>query len=119
VKVKYYFRKNEIDFYKWCRIIPRCKYIVKSFSYYSPEMARSRIDEYEEARRIMHQYKVLVATLNDEQKELLKNYYIPHKIAPWNKHYLFKEIYSNWLEIVFPNGDDRFKRLDKKMLLKG
>ncbi|MBE6137975.1 MAG: hypothetical protein E7176_06230 [Erysipelotrichaceae bacterium] len=82
-------------------------------------MARSRIDEYEEARRIMHQYKVLVATLNDEQKELLKNYYIPHKIAPWNKHYLFKEIYSNWLEIVFPNGDDRFKRLDKKMLLKG
>ena len=73
MKVKYYFRKNEIDFYKWCRIIPRCKYIVKSFSYYSPEMARSRIDEYEEARRIMYQYKVLVATLSDEQRELLKN----------------------------------------------
>ena len=36
------------------------------------------------------------------------------KIAPWDKHYLFKEIYSNWLEIVFPNGDDRLKRLDKK-----
>ena len=77
-------------------------------------MARSRIDEYEEARRIMYQYKVLVATLTDEQKELLKNYYIPHKIAPWNKHYLFKEIYSNWLEIVFSNDDDRLKQLDKK-----
>ena len=34
MRVKYYFRKNEIDFYKWCRIIPRCQYIVKSFSYY-------------------------------------------------------------------------------------
>ena len=113
MRVKYYFRKNEIDFYKWCRIIPRCKYIVKSFSYYSPEMARSRINEYEEARRIVYQYKVLVATLNDEQRELLKDYYIPHKIAPWDKHCLFKEIYSNWLEIVFPNGDDLLKRLDK------
>lgn len=113
MKVKYYFRKNEIDFYKWCRIIPRCKYIVKSFSYYSPEMAKSRIDEYEEARRILYQYKVLVATLNNEQRELLKNYYIPHKIAPWDKHCLFKEIYSNLLEIVFPNGDDLLKRLDK------
>ena len=119
MKVKYYFRKNEIDFYKWCRIIPRCKYIVKSFNcYYSPEMARSRIDEYEEAKRILYQYKVLVATLNDEQKELLKNYYIPHKISPWNKHDLFKEIYSNWLELVFPNGDDRLKRLDKKKVAK-
>ena len=77
-------------------------------------MARSRIDEYEEARRIMCQYKVLVSTLNDEPRELLKNYYIPRKIAPWDKHYLFKEIYNNWLEIVFPNGDDRLKRLDKK-----
>lgn len=77
-------------------------------------MVRSRIDEYEEARRILYQYKVLVATLNDEQRKLLKDYYIPHKIAPWDKHYLFKEIYSNWLEIVFPNGDDRLKRLDKK-----
>ena len=77
-------------------------------------MARSRIDEYEEARRILYQYKVLVATLNDEQRELLKDYYIPHKIAPWDKHYLFKEIYDNWLEIVFPNGDDRLKRLNKK-----
>ena len=94
-------------------IIPRCKYIVKSFSYYSPEMARSRIDEYEEARRIMYQYKALVATLNDEQKELLKDYYIPRKIAPWDKHYLFKEIYGNWLEIVFTNGDNRLKRLYK------
>lgn len=81
-------------------------------------MARSRIDEYEEAKRILYQYKVLVATLNDEQKELLKNYYIPHKISPWNKHYLFKEIYSNWLELVFPNGDDRLKRLDKKKVAK-
>jgi DNA-binding XRE family transcriptional regulator len=77
-------------------------------------MARSRIDEYEEARRILYQYKVLVATLNDEQRELLKDYYIPHKIAPWDKHCLFKEIYSNWLEIVFSNGDDRLKRLNKK-----
>lgn len=77
-------------------------------------MSRSRINEYEEARRILYQYKVLVATLNNEQRELLKDYYIPHKIAPWDKHYIFKEIYSNWLEIVFPNGDDRLKRLDKK-----
>lgn len=77
-------------------------------------MARSRIDEYEEARRILYQYKVLIATLNDEQRKLLRDYYIPHKIAPWDKHYLFKEIYINWLEIVFPNGYDRLKRLDKK-----
>lgn len=81
-------------------------------------MARSRIDEYEEARRIMYQYKVLIATLNDEQKGLLKNYYIPRKIAPWDKQYLFKEIYSNWLEIVFPNGDDRLKGLDKNKVAK-
>lgn len=81
-------------------------------------MARSRIDEYEEARRIMYQYKVLIATLNDEQKGLLKDYYIQHKIAPWDKHYLFKEIYINWLEIVFPNGNDCLKRLDKKKVAK-
>ena len=81
-------------------------------------MSRSRIDEYEEARRILYQYKVLVATLNDEQRKLLKDYYIPHKIAPWNKHYLFKEIYSNWLEIVFQNGNDRLKRLDKNKVAK-
>ena len=118
MKVKYYFKKNEIDFYKWCRIIHRCQYIVKSFSYYSPEMSRSRINEYEEARRILYQYKVLVATLNNEQRELLKDYYIPHKIAPWDKHYIFKEIYSNWLEIVFPNGNDCLKRLDKNKVAK-
>lgn len=49
---------------------------------------------------------------------MLKNYYISHKISPWAKHYLFKEIYSNWLEIVFPNGNDYLKRLDKKKVAK-
>ena len=43
----------------------------------------------------------------------MKNYYIHGKFPPKNTGYLFREIYSNWLEIVFPHGKSGLKPLDK------
>lgn len=76
-------------------------------------MLESNLVEYEEARLIVRQYKVLVSTLTEQERDLLKNYYIRGKFPPDNKGYRFREIYNNWLEIVFPHGMSRLQPLDK------
>ena len=53
----------------------------------------------------------------------MKNYYIHGKFPPKNTAQKlsfrveifskFREIYNNWLEIVFPHGKSRLKPLDK------
>lgn len=102
------------DFYKWCRLIPWCKFIVKNYKYVSPEIRKSNKINYEEAELIVNQYKVLSASLNEEHLLLLNNYYTTHKVPPIDKQFHLTEIYNNWLEIVFPNGENRLKKIDKK-----
>ena len=102
------------DFYKWCRLIPRCQFIVKNYKYVSPEIRKSNSINYEEAELIVNQYKVLSASLKADQLVLLNNYYITHKVPPMDKQFHLAEIYNNWLEVVFPNGQNRLKKLDKK-----
>ena len=113
MKTRYYFRKNGTDFFKWCRLVPRCKFKIKCSSYCSSSMLESNLVEYEEAKLILRQYKVLVSTLTEQERDLLKNYYVRGKFPPDNTGYLFREIYNNWLEIVFPHGKSRLQPLDK------
>lgn len=114
MKKRYFFRMCIADFYKWCRLIPRCKFIVKNYRYVSPEIRKSNSINYEEAELIVNQYKVLSASLKAEQLVLLNNFYITHKTPPMDKQFHLTEIYSNWLEVVFPNGQNRLKKIDKK-----
>ena len=102
------------DFYKWCRLIPRCQFIVKNYKYVSTEIRKSNSINYEEAELIVNQYIVLSASIKSDQLVLLNNYYITHKTPPMDKQFHLTEIYNNWLKVIFPNGENRLKKLDKK-----
>lgn len=114
MKKRYFFRMCVTDFYKWCRLIPRCQFIVKNYKYVSPEIRKSNKINYEESELIINQYKVLSASLKADQLVLLNNYYITHKVPPMDKQFHLSEIYNNWLEVIFPNGETRLKKLDRK-----
>lgn len=103
-----------IDFYKWCRLIPRCQFIVKNYKYASLEIRKSNSINYQEAELIVNQYIVLSASLKPDQLVLLNNYYITHKTPPMDKQFHLIEIYNNWLEVIFPNGQNRLEKIDKK-----
>ena len=95
MKTRYYFRKNGTDFFKWCRLVPRCKILIISMSKCSYSMLESNLVEYEEAKLILRQYKVLVSTLTEQERDLLKNYYVRGKFPADNTGYLFREIYKS------------------------
>lgn len=110
---RYYFRNNQIDFEKWCRLIPKAKQLVKEFTHYPKDMRDSYRIEYEESILIVRQYEVLSLSLSAEQNKYLNMYLIHTTIAPWKLYdYNRDVIFHHWQEIMFPNGIGRLKQLD-------
>ena len=107
----YYFRMNELGFFDWCMAYSKCKSFISSFKYLSTNAKEDHKREYKESRLVVDQYEVLISSLNKEQQEFLRKYFIANISPEETKEsfILYKEIFSNWLEIVFPNKELRIK----------
>ena len=110
---KYYFRRCETGFHKWCYRIYYCKDLVSDYYHFSDEMRDYYKEKYRLSLIIVNDYKKLCESLSDTQKEILNNYYLDNKTIPWSVSTEdIKTIYNKWEEIVFPNGVSRIKKVD-------
>ena len=110
---KYYFRKYESGFHDWCERIYYCKELVSDYYHFSDDMKEYYKDRFNQSKIIVDEYKKLCESLNDTQKEILKEYYLNNKTIPWSVSTEDKKtIYNKWEEIVFHNGVSRIKTVD-------
>lgn len=94
---RYYFRNNEIDFVKWCRLVPKSKMIVKQYRKISYEMRVATKMEYEKALLRVKQYEVLLSSLDSTEKNYLEKYLIHSTLPPWTKYNIvFMNIFKSW-----------------------
>lgn len=111
----YFFRKNETDFYTWCK-----KYVKQSYAFveyyeknYDKYWFKGSREEYFESVKIVRQYEVLKASLTLPEQDYLERYLVGNEAHEWERHdYCQNEIYANWLEICFPKDKSQIKKID-------
>ena len=81
---RYYFRKSESGFRDWCERIYYCKELVSDYYHFSDDMKEYYKDRFNQSKIIVDEYKKLCESLNDTQKEILKEYYLNNKTIPWS-----------------------------------
>ena len=79
-------------------------------------MLTFQMDECFDSQRIINQYEVLKASLDEKQnviqEEIINARHLPTiSQADW---FDYQEIYNNWLEICFPKKNSQTKELDPK-----
>ncbi|QLY39413.1 helix-turn-helix transcriptional regulator [Hujiaoplasma nucleasis] len=113
-----HFRKNETDFWSWCRhYLRRAKSIISAYeSIESTSYRIKNIKQYKEAKEIMEQYEVLKYSLTEEQNLLLEQSLINNESFKYNIKTFnnIDEIMRNWSRICFPNHKPKIKSIDKK-----
>ena len=117
----YFFRKNETDFFKWCRhYVKRALYFVKSYEANKSEFSRIfEEDEYRKSVQIVRQYQILLASLSEPQQLFLKENLIENKDYPiYHPTYsqFIKIIYDNWEQICFPHNHSKLKTIGRVQL---
>ena len=106
MKSTFYYRKNELGFNDWCSSILECMAIKKSHDLMFKKERKDYNAKYINAKRVLREYTVLKASLNEIQKDILDNYLITGKmILDKNKQKHVSIIYDNWYEIVFSSKD--------------
>lgn len=116
---KYYFRRCETDFYKWCHRIYYCKELISDYYHFSDDMKDYYKEKYKLSSIIVNDYKKLYESLNETQKEILSKCYLNGKTIPWSTSMEdTRTIYNKWEEIVFPNGISRIKTVDTNSVAK-
>ena len=116
---KYYFRRCETGFHKWCHRIYYCKDLISDYYHFSDDMKEYYKGKYKLSTIIVNDYKKLYESLNETQKEILSKYYLNGKTIPWSTSMEdTKTIYNKWEEIVFPNGVSRIKTVDTMSVAK-
>ncbi len=117
----YCFRKNETDFFKWCRhYVKRALYFVKSYESNQNEYYRIyEEEEYQKSVQIVRQYQILLASLSEQEQLFLEEYLIENKDYPiYHPTYsqYIKLIYENWEQICFPRNHSNIKTIDRVQL---
>ena len=114
--MKYFLRKTVNDFHKWCRIYisNATRFVEKYEKMKDSIMLTFQMDEYFDSQRIISQYEVLKASLNEKQnailEEIINDRHLP--IISQADRFDYQEIYNNWLEICFPKKKSQTKELD-------
>lgn len=110
----FYFGKEEIEFIRWCKCISECRGIIRLFNITTSVSRNFR--QYEEAKIVMNQYKVLSASLNKEERKtlskLIGNEYDYHVEDKW----VYQPTFLKWQEVIFTNGKNRLKDISAKEL---
>ena len=94
---RYYFRQNEIDFIKWCRLIPHADDLCRNYRHFSFEQRELRKIEFEEMTLIMNQYNVLIKTLDEHQLDYLNKFCIHSKTPEWKMYDYTKNFIYKWI----------------------
>ena len=112
---RFIFRHTTADFRKWCH-----EYVGLAFSIVQtyerwPELFQK--EEYEEAKKICRQYKVLLVSLNNYEREMLESKIVKKQVIHYSvreEWMAFLNIYHNWQEICFPKKNITVKTITKQ-----
>jgi hypothetical protein len=116
---RYFFQNSEIGFTKWCRAIPFVRHYVTSFyTTTSRQYREDNMDTFKECRFVYRQYKQVMKTLTEAEKDYFLKYLITHKVPPSGKVYNeYKDkIMSIWRNVLFMQYTREIKKLDKAKL---
>ena len=107
----YYFIKGDI--FRWLKVIPYAREIIKDYKYYWPqEMKADRIDEFKEANHIIQNYRTFMASLSDEEKHLIDNFYKHQGVIEQSNIYFNGNIIENWELIVLNDNRHKLEELN-------
>lgn len=97
------FRPTTADFRKWCKEYVGLAFsIVRTYERW-PELSRK--EDYEDAKRICRQYKVLVASLGKEEQAIFERTLMSNRAVHFSvkeERIAFHNAFHNWQEICFP-----------------
>ena len=110
----YFFRKG--DLIKWLRAYVRSKAFVIEYKYYGSSLKTDKYDEFKEADRITREFRVLMCSLDEKERNLINNYFKKHSIENISALTRNISINDNWEEIVLKTGNHNLKEIDIKLL---
>lgn len=111
------FRPTTADFRKWCK-----EYVGLAFDLvktYEKNPLMMDPEEYEAARKICRQYKVLLASLDKYERKLFENRIMKSKAIRFSvkeERIAFGIIFENWQEICFPGRKYQLKTITKEQI---
>ena len=115
--IEHIFRPTTADFRNWCK-----RYVWLSFDiviiYESSSLLVNRRD-YEFARKIWMQYKVLLASLDKDTRTIFKNTIMSNKAIHYSdkeERIAFHIKFENWKEICFPERKYQLTPVTKEQI---
>lgn len=113
--MNYYLRNNKTDFIKWYRhIVPSVLSRLRVFENDTLKLIMDQ-DEYYELLLVKQQLASIRLLLDDKHLDFLDNHLLRKDLPKWGDHEkwkLYRDIYSCWRQICFPNGKNRIVKVD-------
>ena len=114
----YPFRNTEADFLRWCqRLLPQALSDLESFSKGQLDIHQYR-ELYDDAIRLKRQYVTIGLYLDPMHSEFFTKVLLAGKMPDCSpiERELYREIFSIWQAVCFPQGKINIKALDSVLL---
>ena len=104
VMKRYFYQNDSVGLTKWCKNVPRIRYIIKRYRDSLSVTEKERLkDEYEEALISHEQYVRLIKTLKKEEQDYFNKYFVPNNVP--SREYYSREISDHifllWRTLLF------------------
>ena len=114
---RFIFRPTTADFRKWCKeYVGLAISIVRAYERW-PELSKK--EDYEEAKKICRQYKVLLASLEKQDRAIFERMLMSNKAIHFSKkeeRVAFNNAFRNWQEICFPGQRSPISTITKEQI---
>lgn len=114
---RFLFRPTTADFRKWCHEYVGLAFsIVRTYERW-PELSRK--EEYEDAKKVCRQYRVLLASLGKEDRAIFERTLMSNKAVRFSvkeERMAFHNAFHNWQEICFPRRQHPVSTITKEQI---
>ena len=111
------FRPTTADFRKWCK-----EYVGLAFSIvqtHEKYPLLGREEEHAAAKKLCRQYKVLLASLDNDTRQIFENTIMKNKAIHFSvkeERIAFSTIFRHWQEICFPENKHPLNSISKEQV---
>lgn len=115
--MSFVFRPTTTDFRKWCgKFVGQAFSLVRSYEQW-PELFEK--EDYNKAKKICHQYKVLMASLTKEERAIIERSLMNRKAIHYSveeERMAFYNAFNNWKDICFPERRFQISTVTKEQV---
>lgn len=120
---RYFYQNDSVGFTKWCKNVPRIRYIIKRYRDSLSVSEKQRLkDEYEEALISHEQYVRLIKALTKEEQDYFNKYILPNKVPSYENYSkeISNHIFLIWRTLLFttPREVEKLERVKLGIFLK-